>query len=68
MEKIKQEYTIKFNADMIYDENDEHTKKEFNNTLIQLYKEEPEQLIDFLVTLFIDKKTQYEINIKNKKK
>jgi hypothetical protein len=63
--KIKQEIIIKFNADLYYEETEENTIKEFNDTLIQLYKEEPEQLIDNLVSLFIDKKIQFDVKIKN---
>ena len=63
--KIKQEIIIKFHADLYYEETEENTIKEFNDTLIQLYKEEPEQLIDNLVSLFIDKKIQFDVKIKN---
>ena len=68
MTKLKQTYTITFTTDLPYDDEDnEYTKKQFNKTLIKLYKEEPEQLIDVLAALFIDKKIKYDIKIKNKK-
>lgn len=68
MTKIKQTYTIAFTTDLPYDDEDnDYTKKQFNKTLIKLYEEEPEQLIDLLVALFIDKKIKYNIKIENKK-
>ena len=66
MNKIKQEFTIKFITDLLYDnEDDDYTKKQFNNTLIKLYKDEPEILLDNLTTLFIDKKINFDVKIKN---
>ena len=66
MNKIKQEFTIKFTTDLLYDnEDDEYTKKQFNSTLIKLYKDEPEILLDNLTTLFIDKKINFDVKIKN---
>lgn len=66
MNKIKQEFTIKFTTDLLYDnEDDDYTKKQFNNTLIKLYKEEPEQLIDNLVSLLTHKKIPFDVKIKN---
>ena len=66
MNKIKQEFTIKFTTDLLYDnEDDDYTKKQFNNTLIKLYKDEPEILLDNLTTLFIDKKINFDVKIKN---
>lgn len=68
MNKIKQEFTIKFISELLYDELDiDYTKKQFNSTLIKLYKEEPEQLIDNLTSLFIDKKIKFDVKIKNVK-
>ena len=66
MNKIKQEFTIKFITDLLYDnEDDDYTKKQFNNTLIKLYKDEPEILLNNLTTLFIDKKINFDVKIKN---
>jgi hypothetical protein len=66
MNKIKQEFTIKFTTDLPYDdEDDDYTKKQFSNTLIKLYKDEPEILIDNLASLLIDKKIPFDVKIKN---